>query len=309
MTNIDWILDFDDLCVPKQNIIDILSDSNRLSAILSLTTKLKDEHMSKIITKPPLDFHKLFTNISPYSTDFPCGLKDEDLFLYYTDYLLDPKNDVWNTFLTSADGIPERIIIGCVGRLDLIYDKPYEVSQVLRYCILYSIFNIHYENVLFIRQYITVLANSILEEMKKKETSIYMETFVTSVWTHCDDLLEEHIKTVDKNSAKLNYKNILNEIKDIYTIIGGLERLILHMYSSPDGMMCDYHAREVLWKVDQKSYLKLPDLTYGNCKCDKMFVIPYHIAGYIEQLKRITEHIMNDETDIRFDFSFELKDI
>lgn len=303
----NWIIQFNKLCTISGKCLDIVNDPLKLDSVLSRYPRVNDHNINKILhdQEQLMNLRMSFKTITPYDSDMPTGTHEIDIYLYYTKYILNPKVDIWHTFIVNSKGIPERTIISAILRLKLlsrIYDD--DVAETIRYCMLYSIFRFHYTNIQFIREYMIAIADSLLGRGVIIKDEI-INTFLKLMKRDGLELIEKHMKTIQDSDTEIDFHNVHDEMTRIYKYIGMFERLILFHYSSCQ--LCPFHLKDSIWDIKPSEFHKIGNIeriSYSSCTCKKIVIDKSKTPKYIDQLKNMSNDIVRENHPRRFNFDW-----
>jgi hypothetical protein len=268
--------------------ISIITNEKEIKEIFSKSSRLKDTDINKYISKPLSNFTEHFTKINHYDTHIPVFINNEDITLFFIDYLYGFKVDIWNTFFIGNSGIPERYIETLICRVSLSTQLFLSNRECIRYSLLYSIFKFHYNNISFIDQYLTVLKNSIMSKNDFKSNIIRYD-YIETLYKTATNITEKHYKIYKDNSTKINYNDIYEDIVMLYQIVCMFEKLIYSIIS--DIKLSDYELVESLRDFDT--------IVYNKHKYKYISPIPINekstkvcTSFFIEKLKKITKQVL-----------------
>jgi hypothetical protein len=284
----DWFFQLNNLCDLDSSTVTMLKNEKEIKKIFAKSSRLKDTDINKQISKPLSNFVEHFAKINQYNPGMPVYINNEDITLFFIDYFYGFNIDIWNTFFVGSNGIPERCIETLICRVQLDTKVYLPHRECIRYALLYCVFKFHYNNIYFVKQYLTVLKNSITTKHQFKYNNLYND-YVELLYKTSIEIIDKHNQISELNSTNLNYTDIYDDIVMLYQIVSMLEKLIYSIIS--DIKLCEYDLNETLNYFDPVLYNKYRG-KYTSCDC--MIEKPSKDCSsfFIIKLKKITSQIL-----------------
>lgn len=287
----EWLLEFENLCVPQVNCSTLLDDPINLKVLFNKTYQLQDKHINKIIDKNVCNIQYLFANIDQQFHEIPPHITQMDIYLYFCDHFFNHKDiDIWESYFSPVDNVPERVIITLITRLKLMEDKHKPELEALRYSLLYCIFNFHYENLQFIERYNNILLSStIYKDVVTENKPLY--EYIKAVHHYSDVLIKKHMNISSNDKLNLDYKTIFEEVVEIYKGIAILEKIVYFIMCK--NQFCMYHIIRSLFKYNKKAHSTfMTHKKYEYCTCHMMKPNPETHVKFVDELGRITQTLL-----------------
>lgn len=287
----EWVVDFGTICTPDYNPIQLLNSSKEMLEIFEKESRLNESHINRVLNRPFCDINKLFSIISQRSCDIPAEINDYDIYLYFCRQLFVNKISIWDTVLSPPNNPPERLIFTAITRLALdkrIY-KP--ELEAMRYSLLYCVFNFHFNNLRFMREYIDVLKKSIIYKNPIQNNKLFRD-YVDTIHKVTRGYLSAHIQLEQDTTdlSKVDYDKVYRELVICYKNVCILEKMIFYIMSGNE--FCNYHIVGSLYKYDTNAYTKHPGLrNHSECNCDKLKAQVNLSGHYLSELGKATKEI------------------
>ena len=139
----------------------------------------------------------------------------------------------WNEYYVADNGIPERMIQTLICRVPIMEDTRDNDNEVMRYMLMYTIFQFYYSNMSHLKKYVIILRNSLLGFDAVKDNEILYD-YVVTISDACLKVQKAHL------AGKLGtYVTLYQDIVNVKKIIVLLEKLVYMLMSGDE--VCEMH--------------------------------------------------------------------
>lgn len=288
----DWVINMGELCSITPSQKKLLTDEVKLLELINSETRLKDTTINQIVSDLPFDISKSFTKIISHGHKIPHTINTKDIYLYFVkNLLICDISDYWNQYYIGDNGIPERMLETLICRVELNRECHDKELEVLRYTLLYVIFNFYYNNIEYLKQYIRILRVSLVYNDVIQKNKMILE-YITSVANLANDLIESHIKIIKNSELTQDYSSYLTDIVNIFKYIVILEKTCYMLLMGKGLCVRDmyYSTHNINKSLYDKYFNEI--VHNATCVCDKIKLDSSINSKYISNLQKINNSII-----------------